>query len=126
MPAPPKRAKEVEKAKALARHSVGYCSGSQRVYTAKLAPPKPRKNRTYEKPREGRRAQVEDFAKGDGDEGRHQGEIQRERAAAAETFGEGRHSEAAKHGGERDEHDRVGGELRGLLRGRGQRLQRVR
>src|ERR1700722_12042225 len=29
--APMKRAKEVEKAKALARHSVGYCSGSQRV-----------------------------------------------------------------------------------------------
>src|ERR1700678_3570540 len=45
IPAPPKRANDVEKAKALARHSVGYCSGSQRVYTAKLAPPSPRKNR---------------------------------------------------------------------------------
>src|SRR5580658_2559127 len=45
IPAPPNRANEVEKAKALARHSVGYCSGSQRVYTAKLAPPNPRKKR---------------------------------------------------------------------------------
>src|SRR5271163_2422723 len=45
IPAPAKRAKEVEKAKALARHSVGYCSGSQSVYTEKLAPPKPRKKR---------------------------------------------------------------------------------
>src|ERR1700731_268962 len=31
IPAAPKRANEVEKAKALARHSVGYCSGSHRV-----------------------------------------------------------------------------------------------
>lgn len=45
IPAPPNRANEVENAKALARHSVGYCSGSQRVYTAKLAPPNPRKKR---------------------------------------------------------------------------------
>src|SRR5207244_11071579 len=44
IPAPQKRAKEVANAKALARHSVGYCSGSHSVYTEKLAPPKPRKN----------------------------------------------------------------------------------
>jgi hypothetical protein len=31
IPAPPNRAKEVENAKALARHSVGYCSGSHNV-----------------------------------------------------------------------------------------------
>jgi hypothetical protein len=31
IPAPPNRANEVENANALARHSVGYCSGSQRV-----------------------------------------------------------------------------------------------
>src|SRR5215472_12017648 len=45
IPAPAKRANEVENANALARHSVGYCSGSQSVYTAKFAPPNPRKNR---------------------------------------------------------------------------------
>src|SRR6266849_2559288 len=31
IPAPPNRAKEVENANALARHSVGYCSGNHRV-----------------------------------------------------------------------------------------------
>src|SRR5689334_3972120 len=45
IPAPANRAREVENANALARHSVGYCSGSQIVYTAKFAPPNPRKKR---------------------------------------------------------------------------------
>src|SRR5690348_4850790 len=45
IPAPAKRAIEVENANALARHSVGYCSGSHSVYTAKFAPPNPRKKR---------------------------------------------------------------------------------
>ena len=44
--APRKRPKEVQKAKALARISVGYCSGSHRLYMAKLPPARPRKNRT--------------------------------------------------------------------------------
>ena len=46
MPAPAKRPTEVANANALARQSVGYCSGSQSVYIAKFAPPMPRKNRT--------------------------------------------------------------------------------
>src|SRR5208283_4785754 len=45
IPAPANRANEVEKAKALARHSVGYCSGNHSVNTEKFAPPSPRKNR---------------------------------------------------------------------------------
>src|SRR5204863_8543600 len=44
-PAPAKRPTEVTNANALPRHSVEYCSGSQIVYTAKLAPPRPRRNR---------------------------------------------------------------------------------
>src|SRR5579872_3464594 len=40
-PAAVKRPKLVMKAKALARHSVLYCSGSQKEYTMKFAPPKP-------------------------------------------------------------------------------------
>ena len=44
-PAPRNLPTEVAKANALPRHSVGYCSGNQSVYMAKLAPPRPRKNR---------------------------------------------------------------------------------
>ena len=40
---------EVANANALARHSVRYCSGSQSVYTQKLAPPIPRKKRQITK-----------------------------------------------------------------------------
>jgi len=43
-PAPTKRPMFVVKAKALTRNSVLYYSGSQNEYTAKLAPPIPRKN----------------------------------------------------------------------------------
>src|SRR5260370_33258642 len=43
-PAPAKRPMLVVNAKALTRHSVGYCSGIQKEYTTKLAPPNPRKN----------------------------------------------------------------------------------
>ena len=39
-----KAAKEVQKAKAVARISVPYCSGSHRLKIAKLPPDKPRKN----------------------------------------------------------------------------------
>src|SRR5436190_3631215 len=46
MPAPTNRPADVAKANALARQSVGYCSGSHSVYIAKLAPPRPRKNST--------------------------------------------------------------------------------
>lgn len=64
MPAPPKRANDV--AKALARHSVGYCSGSQSVYTAKLAPPSPRKNRQTDKePRQPARSEDGDHERAD-------------------------------------------------------------
>ena len=45
-PAPKKRPNEVQKAKAVARISVGYCSGSHRLYMAKLPPARPKKNKT--------------------------------------------------------------------------------
>ena len=44
IPAPANRANDVANANALARHSVGYCSGNQIVYTAKFAPPNPSAN----------------------------------------------------------------------------------
>src|SRR5208282_1228414 len=44
-PAPKNLPTDVAKAKALPRHSVGYCSGSHNVYMAKLAPPSPRNHR---------------------------------------------------------------------------------
>src|SRR5262245_3999850 len=46
MPAPTNRPADVANANALARHSVGYCSGSHNVYIAKLAPPSPRNQST--------------------------------------------------------------------------------
>src|ERR1051326_2378917 len=46
MPAPANRPIDVANAKALARQSVVYCSGSHSVYIAKFAPPRPRKNNT--------------------------------------------------------------------------------
>src|ERR1700690_412820 len=45
MPAPIKRPDGVANPKALARHSVRYCSGSHNEYIAKFAPPTPWKNR---------------------------------------------------------------------------------
>src|ERR1700757_840187 len=45
IPAATKRPIEIASANALARHSVGYCSGSQSVYIAKLAPLNPKKGR---------------------------------------------------------------------------------
>ncbi len=43
MPTPTNRPTELTNAIALARQSVVYCSGSQSVYIAKFAPPRPRK-----------------------------------------------------------------------------------
>ena len=45
-PAAIKRPNEVVNAKAVARSAVPYCSGNQRLKTAKLPPKKPRKNST--------------------------------------------------------------------------------
>ena len=44
MPTPTNRPTELMNAIALARQSVGYCSGSHSVYIAKLAPPNPSRN----------------------------------------------------------------------------------
>ena len=87
IPAPMKRAKDVEKAKALARHSVGYCSGSHRVYTEKLAPPRPRKNRQTKNNGKALLVEIENLPESQHDKNKHQSEEHCQRGAAAVAFG---------------------------------------
>ena len=103
-PAPRKRPKQVQKAKAVARIAVLYCSGSHRLKMAKLPPASPKKNRIAMKGVKPVR-QIEGPAKSQHDGRRHAGEISRQGFLAAKTLRQNRRQQAAqdgadgKHGG---------------------------
>ena len=90
-----KRPNEVANAKALARHSVGYCSGNQTVNTQKPSPAYTQKEQTHREPRQCMLRQIEHVTEAKQDERGHEHIEEAQGESATREAGQCWHEEAS-------------------------------
>src|SRR6266699_4300859 len=96
-----------------ARAALGWILlGQPQRINRKIRAAKTKKEKTDKEPGKGCRYEIKDFAKCEGNEGEHQGEVKGQRSTSCKFFREPGHREASENGGERNKHGRPRSELR--------------
>src|SRR2546421_718009 len=86
--------------------------GEPKRVNGKIRAAKSKKEKTNEKPGQGRRSEIEDFSEGERNESRHQREEKCQSATPPKFLSEPGHRQAPENGGKRNEHGGARRELR--------------